>query len=123
MRIRERVLELSDNHPRNGYRRTAALVRGRRSRWKTIATKSPDRCPTGWTFTSKLPWSNTKAERVLAARKLQQERFAAKPKCSANTGITHNLLKTYRNLNPEGRELLHRAMEELHLNARAYNPT
>jgi magnesium chelatase family protein len=31
------------------------------------------------------------------------------------------LLKTYCKLNTEGREFLHRAMEELHLNARAYD--
>jgi magnesium chelatase family protein len=60
-------------------------------------------------------------KRVLAARKLQQERFAAKPKCRANAEMTHGLLKTYCKMNTEGRELLHRAMEELHLSARAYD--
>ena len=60
-------------------------------------------------------------ERVLAARKLQHERFAGKPKCRANAEMTHGLLKTYCKLDPEGRELLHRAMEELHLSARAYD--
>ena len=60
-------------------------------------------------------------ERVLAARKVQQERFAGKPKCRANAEMTHGLLKTYCQMNTEGRELLHRAMEELHLSARAYD--
>jgi magnesium chelatase family protein len=60
-------------------------------------------------------------ERVLAARKFQQERFAAKSKCRANAEMTHGLLKTYCKLDLEGRELLHRAMEELHLSARAYD--
>ena len=60
-------------------------------------------------------------ERVLAARKLQRERFAAKPKCRANAEMTHGLLKTYCKLDAEGRELLHHAMAELHLSARAYD--
>ena len=60
-------------------------------------------------------------ERVLAARKLQQERFAGRPKCRANAEMTHGLLKTHCKLDAEGRELLHRAMEELHLSARAYD--
>src|SRR4029453_9796487 len=61
-------------------------------------------------------------ERVLAARKPQQERFAAKSKCRANAEMTHGLLKSYCKLDPEGRELLHRAMEELHLSARGKTP-
>jgi magnesium chelatase family protein len=59
--------------------------------------------------------------RVLGARKLQQERFAGRPKCRANAEMTHGLLKAYCKLGAEGRELLHRAMEELHLSARAYD--
>ncbi len=65
--------------------------------------------------------SNAIRERVLAARKLQQERFAGKPKCRANAEMTHGLLKTHCKLEAEGREFLHRAMEELHLSARAYD--
>ena len=60
-------------------------------------------------------------ERVLRARKLQQERFAGKPKCRANAQMTHGLLRTHCKLDAEGRELLRRAMEELHLSARAYD--
>ena len=60
-------------------------------------------------------------ERVLRARKLQQERFAGKPKYRANAQMTHGLLRTHCKLDAEGRELLRRAMEELHLSARAYD--
>ena len=60
-------------------------------------------------------------ERVLQARRIQHERFAAKPKCRANAEMTHGLLKTYCKLDDEGRELLHHAMEELNLSARAYD--
>ena len=35
--------------------------------------------------------------------------------------MTHGLLKTYFKLDADSRELLHRAMEELHLSARAYD--
>jgi predicted ATPase with chaperone activity len=58
---------------------------------------------------------------VLRARKLQQERFAGKPKCRANAQMSHGLLRTHCKLDSEGRELLRRAMEELHLSARAYD--
>ena len=47
-------------------------------------------------------------QRVLAARKFQQERFAGRSKCRASAEMTHGLLKTYCKLDPEGRELLHR---------------
>jgi magnesium chelatase family protein len=60
-------------------------------------------------------------ERVLAARKLQQDRFGGRLKCRANAEMTHGLLKTYCKLDDEGREFLHRAMEELDLSARAYD--
>ena len=60
-------------------------------------------------------------ERVLQARKLQQERFAGKPKCRANAQMSHGLLRTHCKLDSEGRELLRHAMEELHLSARAYD--
>ena len=35
--------------------------------------------------------------------------------------MTHGLLRTHCKLDAEGRELLRRAMEELHLSARAYD--
>ncbi len=60
-------------------------------------------------------------ERVLHARKRQQQRFAAKSKCRSNAEMSHGLLKNHCQLDSEGREFLRRAMEELHLSARAYD--
>ena len=60
-------------------------------------------------------------ERVIAARKIQQERFAASRKCRANAEMSHGLLKTHCQLDAQGQELLRHAMEELHLSARAYD--
>lgn len=60
-------------------------------------------------------------ERVLGARRIQQERFAGRPKCRANAQMTHGLLKAHCQLESESKELLQRAMEELHLSARAYD--
>ena len=62
-------------------------------------------------------------ERVLQARKLQQERFTGKPKCRANAQMSDGLQRTHCKLDFEGRELLRHAMEELHLSARAYDRT
>jgi magnesium chelatase family protein len=61
------------------------------------------------------------SERVLQARSIQHARFAGKPKCRANAQMSHGLLKAHCRLDSEGRELLRRAMEELHLSARAYD--
>jgi magnesium chelatase family protein len=60
-------------------------------------------------------------ERVLRARELQQHRFAGKSKCRSNAEMSPGLLKTHCKLDFEGREFLRRAMEELHLSARAYD--
>jgi magnesium chelatase family protein len=60
-------------------------------------------------------------ERVLAARKRQQERFSGEPKCRSNAEMSHSQLKGCCKLDSEGKELLRRAMEELHLSARAYD--
>ncbi len=60
-------------------------------------------------------------ERVLEARNLQHARFAGKPKCRANAQMSHGLLKAHCKLDSESKELLQRAMEELHLSARAYD--
>jgi magnesium chelatase family protein len=59
--------------------------------------------------------------RVLGARRVQQERFAGRPKCRANAQMTHGLLKVHCQLDSESKELLQHAMEELHLSARAYD--
>jgi magnesium chelatase family protein len=60
-------------------------------------------------------------ERVLHARTIQQQRFSGRPKCWANAQMTHGLLKANCKLDSESKELLHRAMEELNLSARAYD--
>ena len=110
-----------------------AAARPNKSR--TIATGSPGRCSTEIDIHVEAPAVEYKElsseeraesseairERVLRARKLQQERFAGKPRCRANAQMTHGLLRTHCKLDAEGRELLRRAMEELHLSARAYD--
>ena len=42
-------------------------------------------------------------DRVLRARKLQQERFAGKPRCRANAEMSHGQLKTHCKLDSRGR--------------------
>ena len=60
-------------------------------------------------------------ERIIAARKIQQDRFSESRKCRANAEMSHNMLKTHCRLDTAGQELLRHAMEELHLSARAYD--
>lgn len=60
-------------------------------------------------------------ERVLAARVIQQERFAATPKIRCNARMSSKALKTYCALDEESRELLRTAMSELNLSARAHD--
>ncbi len=105
------------------------------SKSKAIATVFPVRCSTASISTSRRRPSEHKElssderaeasqairEWVLEARKLQHQRFAGKPKCRANAQMSHGLLKIHCKLDSEGKELLHCAMEELHLSARAYD--
>ena len=51
--------------------------------------------------------------------KMCERCFAGRPKCRANAEMTYGLLKTYCKLDAERRELLHRAMEELHLSGQS----
>jgi Mg chelatase-related protein len=60
-------------------------------------------------------------ERVIAARRIQQERFAGNGKCRTNAEMSHSMLKTHCQLDAQGQELLRHALEELHLSARAYD--
>ena len=60
-------------------------------------------------------------ERVLRARVLQRERFAGNARFRTNAQMGHNQIKMHCRLDVEGRELLGKAMEELHLSARAYD--
>jgi magnesium chelatase family protein len=59
--------------------------------------------------------------RVLAARKVQHERFAAKRKVRCNAHMSSKDLKTHVPLDTEGEELLRMALSELSLSARAYD--
>ncbi|HTI97455.1 MAG TPA: YifB family Mg chelatase-like AAA ATPase [Dongiaceae bacterium] len=59
--------------------------------------------------------------RVIAARTLQQRRFASKPKITCNARMGTRELKAYCELNSDTRELLQFAMNDLNLSARAYD--
>jgi magnesium chelatase family protein len=59
--------------------------------------------------------------RVLAARKLQQERFATRRKVRCNAQMAAKDLKVHVPLDAEGEELLRMALAELNLSARAYD--
>jgi magnesium chelatase family protein len=60
-------------------------------------------------------------ERVIAARKLQHARFAARPKITCNARMGSKELSQYCGLSEETRELLKMAMTEYNLSARAYD--
>jgi magnesium chelatase family protein len=59
--------------------------------------------------------------RVLAARKVQQARFASRRKVRCNAQMTAKDLKVHAALDAEGEELLRMALAELNLSARAYD--
>src|SRR5207253_5156031 len=60
-------------------------------------------------------------ERVVAARKRQQERFKDKPKITCNARMGSRELKAYCALTEQIMELLKFAMSDLNLSARAYD--
>lgn len=60
-------------------------------------------------------------ERVIEARRRQQARFAQKPRLTCNARMGSRELKTYCGLEEATLELLHLAMENLKLSARAYD--
>ncbi len=60
--------------------------------------------------------------RVLAARKIQLERFAARRKVRCNAQMTSKDLKAHVPLDEESEGLLRMALSELSLSARAYDP-
>ena len=60
-------------------------------------------------------------ERVIAARALQQERFAAKPKITCNARMGSRELKQFCELDEPTRDLLKLAMTDYNLSARAYD--
>lgn len=60
-------------------------------------------------------------DRVVAARKIQEERFVAEKKIFCNAMMSSKQLRTYCNLNEAGQTLLKEAMKRLNLSARAYD--
>lgn len=60
-------------------------------------------------------------ERVVEARKIQEERYKSYPKIHCNAQINSNLLRKYCGVDNEGLELLKNAMDRLGLSARAYD--
>lgn len=65
--------------------------------------------------------SATVRERVVAARKIQEERFVAEKKVYCNAMMSAKQLRTYCNLDASGQNLLKEAMQRLNLSARAYD--
>ncbi len=60
-------------------------------------------------------------ERVVQARKIQEERYKNYPEIHCNAQINTQLLRQYCVVNSEGLELLKNAMDRLGLSARAYD--
>lgn len=60
-------------------------------------------------------------ERVIAARKIQEERFKNEKDIHCNAQMTPKLLKQYASIDKESLAMLKTAMERLNLSARAYD--
>ncbi|KAF0130151.1 MAG: Mg chelatase-like protein [Bacteroidetes bacterium] len=60
-------------------------------------------------------------QRVIKARKIQEQRFADNPNVHSNAQMSSKMLQKYCNINDVGRNLLKNAMERLSLSARAYD--
>ena len=60
-------------------------------------------------------------ERVIKARKIQEERFASEPGIHCNAQMNSRLMKQYAQPDEEGMNLLREAMNRLQLSARAYD--
>ena len=60
-------------------------------------------------------------ERVIKARKIQEERYAAYPTIHANAQMTSQLIQQYCDLDQPCRDMLKNAMNRLGLSARAYD--
>lgn len=83
-----------------------------------IALQALTHVPTGTTTVSPEPFKDVK-ERVLKARKVQQERFEGRP-YSTNDAIPVNELDTFCHLDEAGKDILERIVTGLGLSARAY---
>ena len=60
-------------------------------------------------------------QRVIKARKIQEQRFADNPNVHSNAQMSSKMLQKYCDINDVGRNLLKNAMERLSLSARAYD--
>ena len=60
-------------------------------------------------------------ERVIKARKIQEERFSSEPGIHCNAQMNSRLMKQYAQPDEEGMNLLREAMNRLQLSARAYD--
>ena len=65
--------------------------------------------------------SATIRERVIKARKIQEERFSNEPGIHCNAQMNSRLMRQYATLDNTGMELLREAMNRLQLSARAYD--
>ena len=65
--------------------------------------------------------STSVRERVMKARKIQQERFKDDESIHCNAQMTNRLLSKHAQPNDEGLNILKTAMEKLDLSARAYD--
>jgi len=65
--------------------------------------------------------SNEIRERVIAARKIQEERFEKNNGVYANAQISSKILKEISEITQDGKDLLKKAMDKLGLSARAYD--
>ncbi|WP_285010746.1 YifB family Mg chelatase-like AAA ATPase [Pedobacter faecalis] len=60
-------------------------------------------------------------ERVIAARAVQTERFRQQESLHYNAQMSPNMVRAVCKINPDGQQLIKRAMEKLGLSARAYD--
>lgn len=65
--------------------------------------------------------SNAIRERVITARKMQEERFKDRPGLYANAQMEPQMVQEICVINDVGKNLLKRAMQKLNLSARAYD--
>ena len=77
-------------------------------------------------FNKLLAGTNTESSadirsRVVAARRIQEDRFRQHPSLHCNAQMTPRLLQACGSPDAQGRQLLERAMSRLNLSARAYN--
>lgn len=65
--------------------------------------------------------SATIRERVVRARRIQEQRYAEQEGVHCNAQMTSKLLREYASLDDAGTEMLRAAMSRLQLSARAYD--